>query len=87
MPEPVFRRTSGRLPKAFADEVGSNLSSDSNNGPDVQAMAAPEIRPKSSALKLVVVVLAIAAMIAFIIVFLTVLYFFFLRDVSAPPPT
>ena len=85
MPEPVFRRTSGRLPKDYVaqvaqvevDEVPATISS----------FTAPEVKPKSPVLKIVVVVIALAAMIAFLIVFLTVVYFFFMRDASAPPPT
>jgi hypothetical protein len=83
MPAPVFRKTSGRLPKDFekrSGEVGavkiiSEPSEDSN--PDT-SYSAP--KPKSHALKIVVVALAVAAMIAFLIVFLTVVYFFFLRS-------
>ena len=85
MPEPIFRRTSGKLPKVLAEENRSVPSSELHDTPEAPALAAPEVRPKSSALKLVVVVLAFAAMIAFLIVFMTVLYFFFLRD--AAPPT
>lgn len=81
MPEPVFRRTSGRLPKGFVKEVASV-----DETPPTISSTYVEPKPKSHVLKLVVVGLAIAAMIAFLIAFLTILYFFFLRDVSAPPP-
>lgn len=93
MPEPVFRRTSGKLPKAFVDQMNETISS----GDDVQAHsaetsipveppstassvdAAPVVKPKSDLLKLVVVALALGAMIAFIVVLVTVVYFLFLR--------
>ena len=86
MPAPVFRKTSGRLPKDFekrSGEVGAvkiiTEPSEPSN-PDA-SYSAP--KPKSHALKIVVVVLALAAMIAFLIVFLTVVYFFFLRSNGA----
>lgn len=86
MPEPVFRRTSGKLPKGFVPEIGDVHSSSSEIRREEQSTAPPEARPFNPIVKLVLLVLAIAAMVAFIVVFLTVLYFFFLRDASAPPP-
>ena len=86
MPEPVFRRTSGRLPKGYAEESASVFASrESSESSQDSVRAYEEPKPKSGALKLVVVVLGIAAMIAFIAVFLTFLYFFFLRGEAATP--
>jgi hypothetical protein len=75
MPEPVFRKTSGRLPEGFAQKP--QAVGEADTGPAVHA--APEPRPKSHSLKIVIVILAISAMVAFIAVFLTVVYFMFLR--------
>jgi len=87
MPEPVFKRTSGRLPKGFEKEASQGAtgehetaapSTDSVDSVDsVETYVEP--KPKSPTLKILVVVLALMAMAAFIAVFLTVLYFFFLR--------
>ena len=85
MPEPVFRRTSGRLPKGFVKESSDEPVS-VEEPPATIASIEVEPKPKSPVLKMIVVGLALAAMIAFLIVFLTIIYFFFLRDVSAPPP-
>ena len=85
MPEPVFRRTSGRLPKGFAKDAADEPIT-AEVPPATIASIEVEPKPKSPALKMIVVGLALAAMIAFLIVFLTIIYFFFLRDVSAPPP-
>ena len=89
MPEPVYRRTSGKLPQGYAKAMESEPSSpeilsastevSSDSHPPVPAPA-PVVKPKSSVLKMLVLVLALAAMIGFIAVFLTVLYFFFLRS-------
>lgn len=82
MPEPVFRKTSGRLPKAFenrVDEVGAVQIASEPDESSNSVASYSEPKPKSHTLKIVVVALALAAMIAFLIVFLTVLYFFFLR--------
>jgi hypothetical protein len=85
MPEPVFRRTSGKLPKAFADKATEVIESDgdvqAHSSPEMTppAIASPDPKPKSPILKLVLVALALGAMIAFIVVLLTVVYFFFLR--------
>jgi len=82
MPEPIFRKTSGRLPKPFEskfDPADAATPDAPVIDPPSSAVQAPEPRPKSPALKLVIVALALAAMIAFIAVFLTVVYFFFLR--------
>jgi hypothetical protein len=83
MPAPVFRKTSGRLPKDFekrSGEVGAVkiITEPSESADAVSSYSDP--KAKSHALKIVVVVLALAAMIAFLIVFLTVVYFFFLRS-------
>ena len=85
MPEPVFRRTSGRLPKGFVKET-ENEPVPVEEPPATIASIVVEPKPKSPVLKIIVVGLALAAMIAFLIVFLTIIYFFFLREVSAPPP-
>lgn len=87
MPEPVFRRTSGKLPGGFEKKYsppgeGSGVPPSAVLAPK----AAAEPKPKNPTLKIVVVVLAILAMIAFLAVFLTVIYFFFLRDALAPAP-
>ncbi len=79
MPDPVFRRTSGKLPKGFEKNIDI-----SNAPPDpglIQAepYASPEPKPSNPTVKIVLVVLGLLAMIAFIVVFLTVLYFFFWR--------
>lgn len=87
MPEPVFRKTSGKLPSGYAQAIefetierASRPDNDSESfEPQILPATQPESRPKSPVLKIVVVVLAIAAMIAFITVFLTILYFWFLR--------
>ncbi|MEO8042666.1 MAG: hypothetical protein ABI646_08660 [Acidobacteriota bacterium] len=89
MPEPVFRRTSGRLPQGFKKELEKAKAERAGSDPEVvneivrenptntnEPDAEPE--PKSSTLKLVLVLLGLAAMIGFIAVFLTVVYFFFL---------
>lgn len=95
MPEPVFRKTSGRLPRGFAkqdvptdpprssDGQPVTLNDTTSAAPASAAAVVPvqeEPKPKSPVLKIVIVAIAIAAMIAFIVVFLTVVYFFFLRS-------
>ncbi len=85
MPEPVFRKTSGKLPQGFEKrslEEGVITLEPEPGG--TQPAAQPSISteptpPKSGTLKFILVALAVAAMIAFIAVFLTLLYFFFLR--------
>lgn len=94
MPEPVFRKTSGKLPQGFEKEFGNKRSDPDDLGPqvstgDVLQTAAGETsaadvpgaepKPKSSTVKLVLVLLGLAAMIGFLIVFLTVVYIFLLR--------
>ena len=79
MPEPVFRKTSGRLPKDFPKRNGE---ADSGNVGSSSAQATsldPDPAPKSLTLKIVVVILALVGMMAFLAVFLTLVYFFFLR--------
>jgi hypothetical protein len=87
MPEPVFRRTSGRLPKDYPGQVETATVEVDEVPSTISSFTAPEPKPKSPVLKIIVVGLALAAMIAFLIVFLTIVYFFFMRDASAPPPT
>lgn len=94
MPEPVFRKTSGKLPKDFEknyletipsveavgeDESDANVEAEEDNdsGNAVETYAEP--KPKSPVLKIVVVLLGVAAMVGFIVAFLSVLYFMFLR--------
>jgi hypothetical protein len=83
MPEPVFQCTSGKLPQGYEKEVMAFSSAEASVPPSSSAPvpAAPEpvIKPKSSALKLMLVLLGIGAMVAFLVVFLTVVYFLFLR--------
>jgi hypothetical protein len=42
-------------------------------------LSPPSIKPRGSILKMILVLLGLAAMIAFLVVFLTVVYFLFLR--------
>lgn len=85
MPEPVFRKTSGRLPKPFEKRADDNDISSPQPSPDIDPQTPdapvqqPESGPKNPVLKMVVVLLAVTAMIAFIAGFLTLVYFFFLR--------
>lgn len=83
MPEPVFLKTSGKLPQGFAKSYEPDLADSADVGnietPNVSASLA-EPKPANAKLKLVLVFLGLAAMIAFIVVFLTVLYFFFWRS-------
>jgi hypothetical protein len=88
MPEPVFRKTSGKLPQGVLSEVGTDETSEdpvppAQETPDppsaVAPISPPVVAPKSSAVKMILVLLGLAAMTAFLIVFLTVFYFFFLR--------
>lgn len=74
MPAPVFRKTSGRLPKDFEKRTNDVKITEAPEG-----FSSSDAEPKSPILKIVVVALAILAMIAFLLVFLTVVYFFFLR--------
>jgi len=83
MPEPVFRKTSGKLPTGFqkkfeTDDTTSPPPTISSDG--AVAIPSTEPRPKSPTLKIVAVALALAAMVAFLVVFLSVVYFFFLRS-------
>ena len=81
MPEPVFRRTSGKLPQGYEREVMSFSAENSEAEPMPATILPPSpvVKPKSSVLKLILVLLGMGAMIAFLIVFLTVVYFLFLR--------
>ena len=78
MPEPVFRKTSGRLPESFVRKAEPVTDRESDPA-DSSIPSSPEPKPRGPVLKIVVVALALAAMIAFIAAFLTVVYFFFLR--------
>jgi len=88
MPEPVFRRTSGKLPKGFEKpfvptptgehEASSQPASSQPSEDAVEAYVEP--KPKNPTLKILVVALALIAMAAFIVAFLTVVYFIFLRS-------
>ena len=88
MPEPVFRRTSGKLPRGFAKTVDAGdpeLLPEEREYPTIDTQndgvtAYSEPKPKNPALKIILVLLGLGAMIAFIVVFLTVLYFFFWRS-------
>ena len=83
MPAPVFRKTSGKLPQGYERDVMgfAGESPDPAVAPVTPAPIAssPEIKPKGSTAKLMLVILGLGAMIAFLIVFLTVIYFYFLR--------
>ena len=81
MPEPVFRRTSGKLPKGFEKEAVSIMTGEhESSAPSTDAVEAYiEPKPSNPTLKLILVLLGILAMIAFIAVFLTIAYFLFLR--------
>ena len=83
MPDPVFRKTSGRLPKNFEREYFAEPVTQESPKPDASDVVDPaphsEPAPKSSTLKIILVVLGLLAMIAFIAVFLSVVYFMFLR--------
>ena len=83
MPEPVFRRTSGKLPKGFEKQfaptpTGEHEASSQPSEDAVEAYVEPE--PKNPTLKILVVALALIGMAAFIVAFLTVVYFIFLRS-------
>ncbi|HUR99166.1 MAG TPA: hypothetical protein VMZ26_13955 [Pyrinomonadaceae bacterium] len=84
MPDPVFRKTSGRLPKAFEREYFTEAPTQENPKPaaasDVNPPNHTEPAPQSPTLKIVLVGLGVLAMIVFIAVFLTVVYFFFWRS-------
>jgi hypothetical protein len=83
MPDPVFRKTSGRLPKNFEREYFAEPDTQDSPKPPtsgvVDPAAEPEPTPRSPALKIVLLVLGLLAMITFIAVFLSVVYFMFLR--------
>jgi hypothetical protein len=85
MPAPVFRKTSGRLPKDFEKRSGERGAVQLIPEPEVEgeAVSTPEPKPKSPVLKIIVIALALAAMVAFLVVFLTVVYFMFLRSNGA----
>src|SRR5687767_11241431 len=87
MPEPVFKRTSGRLPSGFEKQFASDAAGEHDTPtPSFDSVEAyVEPKPKNPTLKFILVLLGMLAMIAFIAVFLTVLYFFFLRSPAEPP--
>ena len=85
MPEPVFRKTSGRLPQGFEKDLenvtkerAAKITAVEPSPPPPSAHSGP--KPENPTLKLVLVILGIAGMIGFIAVFLTVVYFFFIRS-------
>ena len=82
MPEPVYRRTSGRLPKGYEKQfpIGSTGEYENSAPSHDSVQAYIEPKPKNATMKIVVVLLAIVAMVAFIIAFLSILYFFFWRS-------
>ena len=91
MPEPVFRQTSGKLPTGYernysADPTPATESATANE-PTADDISSPgasinpvEPKPKNPTMKIILVLLGLAAMIAFLIVFLTIVYFFFWRS-------
>ncbi len=84
MPDPVFRKTSGRLPQGFEKELENARAEHAASPPERPSPATldisqPEPKPKNPTVKLILVLLGLAAMIAFIAVFLTLVYFFILR--------
>jgi hypothetical protein len=80
MPEPVFRKTSGRLRKESETPVDNGeAESSSSVSPDVVAHALTEPKPKSPTTKIVLVALAVIALAVFVIALVTIVYFLFLR--------
>ena len=85
MPAPVFRKTSGRLPAGFERNYGvadatledDPPAADEDNADTSDSYVEPT--PRNPTVKLMLVLLGLAAMIAFIAIFLTVVYFLFLR--------
>ena len=98
MPEPVFRRTSGKLPRGYeknyvpsgtssAETVAENEANERVAGSaETPSTTYVEPAPKHPTVKLLLVFLGLAAMIAFIVVFLTVVYFFFWRSAESSLP-
>jgi hypothetical protein len=83
MPDPIFRKTSGRLPQGFEREYFDepDTAQSPRLAADIDPNPTPHIepKPKSQTQKIILVLLGVAAMVAFIALFLTVLYFMFLR--------
>lgn len=83
MPEPVFRKTSGKLPQGYERDVMTLAGETADPAvapvPPTTVSSSSEIKPEGSTAKLMLVILGLGAMIAFLIVFLTVIYFYFLR--------
>lgn len=91
MPEPVFQQTSGKLPAGYernysGDATAATESATANEpaaadsgNPGASMIKPVEPQPKNPTLKIVLVLLGLAAMIAFLIAFLTIIYFFFWR--------
>jgi hypothetical protein len=83
MPEPVFRKTSGRLPRNFEREYFTETPTQESPKPSAVETPFPDSqvvsKPAHPTLKIILVVLGLLAMVAFIAVFLTVVYFMFLR--------
>jgi hypothetical protein len=70
------------LPQGYEKDVMAFSAADTSappSSPPLTAASEPVVKPKSSALKLMLVLLGIGAMVAFLVVFLTVVYFLFLR--------
>jgi hypothetical protein len=91
MPEPIFRKTSGKLPQGFVktefvsegatpEPQGDPSEDPPDDPPNESVVAYAEPKPQNPALKILLVLLGMGAMIAFIVVFLTVLYFLFWRS-------
>ena len=84
MPEPVFRKTSGKLPPSFVKDAATSTVSENSTPPnETGAQELPPVgldaspaKPNNPTLKVILVLLGLAAMIAFLIVFLSVIYFF-----------
>jgi hypothetical protein len=87
MPEPVFRRSSGALPKGFVRKAAAvAVPAQIQPQPDITeefdlndlgGTPAPPARRGNSALNITFVIVGILAMLAFAIVFLAVIYFLF----------
>ena len=90
MPEPVFRRTSGKLPQGFERNYGTVVPAPAEptdgdkapaGEPGTASTSSSYVEPthNNPTVKIILVVLGLAAMIAFLVVFLTIVYFLFLR--------
>ena len=97
MPEPVFRRTSGKLPRGYEKTYAPSETASAETAPEDEwdepvagseetSNTYAEPAPKHPTVKLVLVFLGLAAMVAFIVVFLTIVYFFFWRSAESSLP-